>query len=98
MAAGGAAAMVDSMQVVEEAIEEPDLRATTGCGVLPTDGGVWRQLEQELECARSGQAEQVLPGQGCFWEETDGGSSEGSSEGLMEEFMARSDGGFEATG
>ena len=86
------------MQVVEEAIEELDLRATTGCGVLPTDGGVWQQLEQELECARSGQAEQVLPGQGCFWEETDGGSLEGSSEGSMEEFEARSDGGFEVIG
>ena len=98
LAAGGAAAMVDSMQVVEEAIGEPDLQATTGCGALPTDGGVWRQLEQELECARSGRAEQVLPGQGCFWEEIDGDGSEGSSEGSLEEFTARSDGGFEATG
>ena len=62
VAAGGAAATVGSVQVVEEAIEELDLRATTGCGVLPTDGGVWQQLEQELECARSGRAEQVLPG------------------------------------
>ena len=68
-AASGAAATAGSMQVVEEAIEELDLRAATGCGALPTDGGVWRQLEQELECARSGRAEQVLPGQGCFWEE-----------------------------
>ena len=60
--------------------------------------GVWRQLEQELECARSGRAEQVLPGQGCFWEEIEGESSDGSSEGSLEEFTARSDGGFEATG
>jgi len=65
-AARGAAATAGSMQVVEEAIEELDPRAATGCGALPTDGGVWRQLEQELECARSGRAEQVLPGQGCF--------------------------------
>ena len=91
VAAGGAATMVGSMQVVEEAIGEPDLRATTGCGVLLTDGGVWRQLEQELECARSRRAEQVLPGQGYFWEEIDGDSSEGSLEGSLEEFTARSD-------
>ena len=97
-AASGAAATAGSMQVVEEAIEELDLRAATGCGALPTDGGVWRQLEQELECARSGQAEQVLPGQGCFWEEIDGDGSERSLEGSLEEFTARSDGGFEATG
>ena len=51
-AAGGAAATVGSMQVVEEAIEETDLREATGCGALPTDGGMWQQLEQELECAR----------------------------------------------
>ena len=38
--AGGAAATVDSMQVVEEAIEAADLREATGCGALPTDGGV----------------------------------------------------------
>ena len=97
-AASGAAATAGSMQVVEEAIEELDLRAATGCGALPTDGGVWRQLEQELECARSRRAEQVLPGQGCFWEEINGDGSEGSSEGSLEEFTARSDGGFEATG
>ena len=97
-AASGAAATAGSMQVAEEAIEELDLRAATGCGVLPTDGGVWRQLEQELECARSGQAEQVLPGQGCFWEEIDGDGSERSLEGSLEEFTARSDGGFAATG
>ena len=75
-AASGAAATAGSMQVVEEAIEELDLRAATGCGALPTGGGVWRQLEQELECARSGRAEQVLPGQGCFWEEIEGKSSD----------------------
>jgi hypothetical protein len=40
-AAGGAAATIGSMQVVEEAIEETDLRDVTGCGALPTDGGVW---------------------------------------------------------
>ena len=39
-AASGAAATVGSMQVVEEVIEELDLQAATGCGVLPTDGGV----------------------------------------------------------
>jgi hypothetical protein len=64
------------MQVVEEAIEELDLQVATGCGALPTDGGVWRQLEQELECARSERAEQVLPGQGCFWEEIEGEGSD----------------------
>ena len=97
-AARGAAATAGSMQVVEEAIEELDPRAATGCGALPTDGGVWQQLEQELECARSGRAEQVLPGQGCFWEEIEGEGWDGSSEGSLEEFTARSDGGFEATG
>ena len=40
-AASGAAATAGSVQVVEEAIEELDLRAATGCGALPTDGGVW---------------------------------------------------------
>ena len=93
----GGAAAVDSMQVVVEAIEETDLREATGCGALPTDGGVWRQLEQELECARSEQAEQVLLGEGCSWEKTRGEDWEGSSEGSLEEFTVRSDGGFEAT-
>ena len=51
-----------------------------------------------MECARSGQAEQVLPGQGCFWEEIEGEGSDGSSEGSLEEFAAWSNGGFEATG
>ena len=37
-AAGGAVATVGDVQVEEEAIEETDLRATTGCGALPTDG------------------------------------------------------------
>ena len=97
-AASGAAVTAGSMQVVEEAIEELGPRAATGCGALPTDGGVWRQLEQELECARSGRAEQVLLGQGCFWDEIEGEGSDGSSEGSLEEFTARSDGGFEATG
>ena len=60
-AAGGAAATVGSMQVEEEA-EAADLREATGCGALPTDGGLWQQLERELECARPGQAEQVLWG------------------------------------
>ena len=47
---------------------------------------------------RSGQAEQVLPGQGCFWEEIEGEGSDGSSEGSLEGFMAQSNGSFEATG
>ena len=70
----------------------------TGCGALPTDGGVWQQLEQELECARSEWAKQVLPGQGCFWEEINSNVSGRSLEGSLEEFMAQSDGSFEATG
>jgi hypothetical protein len=40
-AAGGAAATIGSMQAVEKAIEETDHREATGCGALPTDGGVW---------------------------------------------------------
>ena len=71
-AAGGAAATVGSMQVVEEEIEAADLREATCCGALPTDGGVRQQLEQGLGCARSEQAEQVLPGERCSWEETEG--------------------------
>ena len=97
-AAGGAAATVGSMQVEEEATEATDLREATGCGALPTDGGLWQQLEWELECARPEQAEQVLWGEECSWEKTGDEGCEGSSEGSLEEFAARSDGGFEATG
>ena len=39
-AAGGAAATIGSMQVVEEAIEATYLQEATGCGALPTDGGM----------------------------------------------------------
>ena len=59
-AAGGAAVTIDSMQVEEEAIEATDLREAAGCEALPTDGGVWQQLERELKCAWQERAGQVL--------------------------------------
>ena len=53
--------MVGRMQVVEVAIDgAADLREATGAGVLPADGRVQRQLEQELGCARLKYARQVL--------------------------------------
>ena len=59
------------------------------------------QLERvmaDLEWARPGRAEQVLRGEDYSWEKTRGEGWEGSSDGSLEEFTARSDGGFEATG
>ena len=57
--AGAADSMPQRDLEVEEAIEATDLREATGCGALPTYGGVWQQLERELRCARLEQAEQV---------------------------------------
>ena len=73
-----------------------DLRGTAGAGALPTDGRV--QLGEELGDVRQyvGQA---------LWEEDYSSDGAGESfewesegcEGNLEEFSARSDGGFEAT-
>jgi hypothetical protein len=94
-AASGAAATIGSMQVVEEAIEATDLRGATGCGALPTDGGVWQQLERELECARSEQAEQVLWGETYSWKETGSEGYEGSSAGRGGVFLWHGAGGLD---
>ena len=95
---GHAGSVVGGLQVVEKAIDgAANLRGATGTGALPTDGRV--QLGEELEDVRH-YARQAL------WEE--GYSSDGAGEifrwdsegyeGSLEEFPARSDGGFQATG
>ena len=84
--------------MVEEAIDgAADLRGATGTGALPTDGRV--QLGEELEDVRQyarqalGEEDYSSDGAGEIF----GWDSEGY-EGSLEEFSARSDGGFEANG
>ena len=98
-AAGGAVATVSGMQVVEEAIEETYLRETTGCGALLMDGWGWLHLKRaKAKWARQRRAGQVPQWEECYWAKIGCEGWEGSSEGSLEEFAARSDGGFEATG
>ena len=86
---------VGRMQVVGEVIDGATvLRESAGAGVLLADGRVHQQLEQELECTRLEYARQVLWGDDYS---SEGAGSDGY-EGSLEEFSARSDGGFEACG